>query len=243
MVEWGLLHLSPVYYGCGVPRGHGEPVPVVPGFMGSDTYLVELFLWLGRIGYEPHFSGIDLNGDCPNATLDHLHAVIRRVHRESGQKVLLIGHSLGGMLVRAAALGRPEHVAGVISMGSPFHGEAEVHPIIPAMTSALQQLRHHRSMRNIQPSCLSGFCTCTFNQRMLAPDQYEMPHYAIYSKIDGVVQWENCTEEDSERNTEVEASHAGMAWHPEVYRALAFRLREALTTDPKRSACAAQALA
>ena len=54
--EWLVLHLSPVYYGFGVPRGHGEPVVVVPGFLGDDRYLTELYLWLRRIGYRPYFS-------------------------------------------------------------------------------------------------------------------------------------------------------------------------------------------
>ena len=35
MLEWIALRASRVYRGDGVPRGHGEPVIVVPGFLGS----------------------------------------------------------------------------------------------------------------------------------------------------------------------------------------------------------------
>lgn len=50
-----LLHSSPIYYGLGVPRGDGSAVVLVPGFLGTDTYLKQLHAWLGRIGYRPYF--------------------------------------------------------------------------------------------------------------------------------------------------------------------------------------------
>jgi len=43
--EWLALRSAPVYYGFGAPRGHGEPVVLLPGFMGNDMYLAELFFW------------------------------------------------------------------------------------------------------------------------------------------------------------------------------------------------------
>ena len=46
------------------PRGRGEPVVVVPGFLASDFSLTELFGWLARIGYRPFFSQIGRNADC-----------------------------------------------------------------------------------------------------------------------------------------------------------------------------------
>src|SRR5215211_2516209 len=36
----------PVYYGIGVPRGRGAPVLLLPGFLGSDAYLLLLHGWL-----------------------------------------------------------------------------------------------------------------------------------------------------------------------------------------------------
>jgi len=44
--EWLGLRASPVYYGLGVPRGKGQAVIVIPGFLGSDLYLRELHGWL-----------------------------------------------------------------------------------------------------------------------------------------------------------------------------------------------------
>ena len=61
-----LLHASPVYYGLGVPRGAGSGVIVIPGFLGTDLYLTQLYSWLGRVGYQPYLSGIGVNAECPN---------------------------------------------------------------------------------------------------------------------------------------------------------------------------------
>ena len=47
-VDWVKLRASRVYYGIGVPKGDKSAVILVPGFMGYDYYMVELFAWLWR---------------------------------------------------------------------------------------------------------------------------------------------------------------------------------------------------
>ena len=92
-----LLHATPVYYGFGVPRGDGSGVVIIPGFLGTDLYLTELHAWLARIGYRPYFSGIGINAECPNLLIQrHLNETIERALAETGRKIHLIGHSLGG---------------------------------------------------------------------------------------------------------------------------------------------------
>ena len=118
-----LLHSSPVYYGLGIPHGDGAGVVVVPGFLGTDTYLKRLHSWLGRIGYRPYFSGIGLNAECPNLLIQHrLNENITKALRETGRKIHLIGHSLGGIIARSIANQRPDEIASVITLGSPFRG-------------------------------------------------------------------------------------------------------------------------
>ena len=67
-----ILHATPVYYGFGVPRGDGSGVVLVPGFLGTDLYLMEFHAWLRRIGYRPYFSGIGVNAECPNLLIQRL---------------------------------------------------------------------------------------------------------------------------------------------------------------------------
>src|SRR5271166_5981682 len=98
------LHATPVYYGFGVPRGDGSAVVIIPGFLGTDLYLTELFAWLRRIGYRPYFSGIGVNAECPNLLIQRrLTQTIDTALAESGRKIHLIGHSLGGVIARSVA--------------------------------------------------------------------------------------------------------------------------------------------
>lgn len=229
-LDWLSLRTSGVYWGAGVPHGEGEPVVVVPGFLATDVSMMELFWWLARIGYRPHFSDIGRNADCPDFIATKLLATIQRVHGETGQRVRLIGHSLGGLLSRSIALGFPEDVSCVISMGSPFRETAPAHPALIAATEALRGPAGKHVARNLKPSCFSGECNCSFGRSMASSGEYEVAHYAVYSKRDGVVEWEKCIEEDPSLNDEVSCTHLGMAFHPGVYRVLARRLRQVLAS-------------
>src|SRR3989304_10137567 len=106
-IDWLSLRASAVYRGIGVPRGDNSAVVVIPGFMGSDQYLGDLFSWLRRIGYQPYMSGIGRNAECPNVLAERLLETVERVYGETGGKGHLIGHSLGGVLARGAAPRRP----------------------------------------------------------------------------------------------------------------------------------------
>ena len=227
-LDWFALRASPVYYGYGVAQGRGEPVVVVPGFLASDASMFELYGWLGRIGYRPYFSDIGRNADCPNHIATLLLDTIGRVYVETGQRVKVIGHSLGGMLARSIALDNPEIVERVISLGSPFRDSARTHPSLMAATEALRRNGSSSVAQNMRPSCFSGQCSCAFGRNMSKPETYRVGHFAIYSRYDGVVDWRSCMEEDAELNDEVNCTHIGMAFHPGVYRVLARRLTEEL---------------
>ena len=128
--EWVRLRLSPVYYGHGIPHGKGEPVVVVPGFMGTDLSLMELYWWLARIGYRPYYSGLGLNVDCPDSSTDLVLGTVRRAEEETGERVRLIGHSLGALIARSVAFDHPDEVELLISLAAPFNEIAYVHPVL-----------------------------------------------------------------------------------------------------------------
>ncbi|WP_322796912.1 esterase/lipase family protein [Tepidiforma sp.] len=226
-LEWLALRASPVYWGFGVPRGRGEPVVVVPGFLASDLSLVELYWWLGRIGYRPYFSNIGRNADCPDYVARKLLETVRRARQETGQRVRLVGHSLGGMLSRSVALDHPDEVAMVITLGSPFRDAVRAHPALISAAALLRERSGSLVAPNVGPACFSGHCTCGFVRNMLAPGRWEVARVAVYSRRDGVVDWQSCVEEDPALNVEVHCSHLGMVVHPQVYRVVAERLREA----------------
>src|ERR1019366_9208955 len=114
-IEMVSLRLSPVYWGFGIPRGDGSAVVVIPAFLLTDFYLAELRSFINRIGYKAYFSEIGRNAEGPNLMIPHtLTATIEKAYKETGRKVHLVGHSLGGVIARAAAFQMPHRVASVI---------------------------------------------------------------------------------------------------------------------------------
>src|SRR5215831_16728408 len=94
-VEMVFLRVSPVFWGYGIPHGDGSGVVLVPGFLGSDFYLTQLRSWLRRIGYDPRYSGIGMNAECPNLLIRlRLNTAIQEAYKSTHRKIHLIGHSL-----------------------------------------------------------------------------------------------------------------------------------------------------
>lgn len=223
-LDWMALHASPVFYGLGVPRGDKSAVIVVPGFLATDHYLWTMNLWLRRLGYTAYMSHIGWNAECLNVLTERLSETIEKAYVETGRKVHLIGHSLGGVLSRSIALRRAEQVASIITLGSPIRG-VRSHPLVLGRADDVRNLLL-RKRREEWPDCYTGYCTCAAVTAMTKPDA-EAPvlrRTAIYTKTDGVVDWRACTNEDSATNFEVTGTHLGLAFNPDVYRLIAQRL-------------------
>lgn len=219
-----LLHATPVYYGFGVPPGDGSAVVIIPGFLGTDLYLTELHGWLERIGYRPYFSGIGINAECPNLLMErHLSDTVQKALKETGKKIHLIGHSLGGVLARALAGQRPRDVASVITLASPFRGTVLHRTILHAAEAIrLQIQREHGS--TVLPGCYTGKCTCNFINFLRREVPRSMLQTAIYTRHDGVVDWRYCVTRNRNVDFEVPGTHIGMAFNAAAYAIMADRL-------------------
>ena len=231
-MDWFSLRLSPVYYGLGVPRGNGAPVVVIPGFLGSDNYLIEMYYWLRRIGYKPYYSRIGRNSECPDVLRDRLFETMDTAFEETGRKLHLIGHSLGGLLARSAAAQRPEQVAQVICLAAPFR-DLKVHPMVLAAAGFIRQRIHNQRERESSPKreCYTGGCTCGFASSLRNEMPGSVQRAAIYTETDGVVDWKSCLEEDTSLNIRVDGTHAGLAFNPQVYRQVARLLASTARTS------------
>ena len=219
-----LLHVAPVYYGFGVPHGAGSAVVIIPGFLGTDLYLTEIHGWLARIGYRPYFSGIGINADCPNLLIQRrLNETIERALTETGRKIHLIGHSLGGVIARSVAGQRPKDVASVITLASPFRGALTSRTILHAAEAVrLRIIQEHG--RGVLPQCYTGRCTCNFLDSLRREVPESMVQTAIYTRHDGIVDWRYCMTRDPEIDFEVLGTHVGMAFNPMAYGVVAQRL-------------------
>jgi triacylglycerol lipase len=223
-LEWAALRVSPVYYGLGVPRGDRSAVISVPGFMGTDLYLQELHWWLRRVGYRSYLSDIGRNADCLDLLVDRLSSTIQKAHEETGKMVHLIGHSLGGILALSAASLRPDVVASVITLGSPFRG-IRSHPMVLKAAEVVRE-RIKSARGRTRPACYTGHCDCDAVNALQAPCPRPIPHTAVYTKSDGVVDWRVCINEDPAKNYEVSGTHVGLVFNPSVYQLIATRLAQ-----------------
>jgi triacylglycerol lipase len=224
-LDWIALHAAPVFYGLGIPRGDRSAVISVPGFMGTDLYLQELHCWLGRIGYRSYLSDIGRNADCLDLLVDRLLKTIQKAHDETHGLVHLIGHSLGGVLALSAASLRPDIVASVITLGAPFRG-IRSHPVVLEMTKVVRdRIRAARSDLS-KPACFTGYCDCNAVAALQIPCPRTIPHTAVYTKTDGVVDWRVCVNDDPASNVEVRSTHIGLVFNPWVYELIATRLAQ-----------------
>lgn len=217
-LDWAALRLSPVYYGVGVPRGDGSPVVLVPGFLGTDAYLAEMFFWLQRIGYHPYMSHIGVNAECPGTLAGRLLKTVRRAHAETGKTVRVVGHSLGGIMGRRVCLDYPELATQLITLGAPLQA-VRAHPAIVASATLL-----HTTLKlttNTHGDCLTEGCACGFVHDIGKPLDSRVDHAAIYTEGDGVVDWHAARAYDSDLNHEVGGTHIGLVFNPRAYRVIA----------------------
>ncbi len=223
-VEMAFLRISPVFWGYGVPHGDGSAVVVIPGFLGTDRYLDQLRSWLRRIGYRPYNSGIPFNAECPNLLMrQHMNDAIQAAYRSTGRKVHLIGHSLGGVMARAAARQMPDRIASVITLAAPIRGVAAHGAVV--RTAELVRLQIlERNGQDVLPNCYTGACTCAFLESLKTNLPKRVRQTAIYTKTDGILDWRVCRTGDPAVDFEVSATHIGLAFSPLVYSLVAERL-------------------
>ena len=198
-----------------LPTGDGHAVMTLPGFLASDRSMRTVRRYLRNWEYDAHRwemgrnLGLSLERDI-EALLDRR---LQEIHERSGEKVSLIGWSLGGMLARELARRNPERVRSVITLGSPL-GD-------PKATNAWRLFEAVSGIKidneHIQRRV-----------RKLREPIHDIPTTAIYSTSDAVVSSEiaKLPPGDQVENIGVAASHFGMGFNPAVFFAIADRLRQ-----------------
>lgn len=103
--------------------GGGRAALVIPGLTTGDISTTLLRRTLAARGFKPEGwrQGLNLGADAKK--LARLEARIEELQQASGQKVLLIGWSLGGLYARVLATRHPEAVEMVVTVASPIAGD------------------------------------------------------------------------------------------------------------------------
>jgi pimeloyl-ACP methyl ester carboxylesterase len=206
----------------GLPRGDGSSVLLIPGYLGGDRSLAPLAAWLGRLGYAPERAAIT-NVNCVTRTIEKLIPRLQTITEAQGDRAIVVGYSLGGVVARLLATRHPELVRGVVTLGAPLQDVSAVHPIVCVNVRLLSVLGDLGVPGLLTRRCLSGAC-CAESRRLLrGPLPKGVEFVSLYSRSDGIVDWRACLAPGA-AHVEVNSSHIGMPVNAAVYRALAERL-------------------
>ena len=223
-IEVLLLHAAPVYYGIGVPRGDDSGVVIIPGFLGSDIYLVEMYAWLRRIGYRPYYSGhraerrvsqpldpqpLEPDDRTSSPRDGPQDPPARPQSRRPARPVGGRRRAVPGGLGDHARLALPRHRTSPQSeTGGRIGPKAD-----PADTGQL-----------CPPDCYTAQCTCSFLSSLRRDFPESIAETAIYTRLDGFVDWRYCITGDPDKDFDVSGTHIGLAFNPVVYGIIADRL-------------------
>lgn len=184
--------------------GRDHTVVLFPGLGTDGLTLWPLRRHLERSGFRAMDWGQGLNigprGDVDvwlEQLAEALHARVAPAH-----EVSFVGWSLGGFYARELAKRWHDRVQHVITIGTPFNGSVD-----DTNVGWLFRLLNGRRPPN----------EAALRERLAEPPP--VPTVSLYSRRDGVVAWQACTHARRwplARDIEVQASHMGMGWAPEV---------------------------
>jgi pimeloyl-ACP methyl ester carboxylesterase len=236
-LEWAALLRSDVIRGEGLPEGNGRGVLLVPGFLAGDGSLATMTNWLRGAGWRTKSAGMRANVNCSAAACDRIEERLEALAGATGDRVVVIGQSRGGIFARALGAGRPDLVAGVVTLGSPVRSQLAVHPLVLAQIGMVGMVGAFAGSHALSWRCLRGECCERFRAALRDPFPTDVGFVSLYSRSDGVVDWRACLDPDAEC-VEVGASHIGMSLNVEAYRAVARALQDFAVRDerPARAA-------
>ena len=192
-------------------EGDGHPVMILPGFMTTKTSTTMLRDFIDKSGYTVYDWGMGRNLGKVEY-MDALIASVEKMYARHGQKVSLIGWSLGGIFAREIAKARPDLIRQVITLGTPFRDITQPNNISWLYTL----ISGGKDVRDTDLVILNNL-----------PRPAPVPTTAIYSKEDGIVPWRACLEDEDalHQNVQVHGSHIGLGVNQSVLWLIADRLK------------------
>lgn len=187
--------------------GHTERpgvVVLIPGWKAPQMSMTPLRRYLCSRGHDARHWGLGTNrGSAEDDVLTMIPRVQRLAHA-TGQRVSLVGWSLGGVIAREIARERPEVVEQVVHYGTPVVGG-------PTFTLGAPTWGEQECAR---------MAAITADREAAKP--LRVPVTAIFSRADRVVSWPACIDRNSPHieHVEVGSSHSGMGLDPDVWAAV-----------------------
>ncbi|KFN43469.1 esterase/lipase family protein [Arenimonas oryziterrae] len=209
MFEWASFALAWPWL-KNAPRGDGHPVLVLPGLVAGDHSTWPLRRFLSQLGYAASPWEQGPNFGPRDHIIKGLVDKVRFLQDKHGQKVSLVGWSLGGAMANALALRMPDRIRQVVTLGSPLTGH-------PKGTNVWRIFELVSGFRHDDPRLME-----------LVDGKPSVPTTSIMSKTDGIVNWRMSLAQETRiaENIEVSATHLGMGANPAVLWAIADRLAQ-----------------
>jgi pimeloyl-ACP methyl ester carboxylesterase len=204
-----------------------KSILLIPGFMAGDATLYPFANWLRTRGHQVFFSGMLANTDCPRRAVDRLSGILKDLAAKTGGKIVIIGHSLGGIYARELSRRHLDLVDQVILMGAPVRDPRKHANPFVKMLATLTFNMHESGCH-----CPGDISTvCGINGDTPPPGIHET---IIYSKSDGVVDWASCIETGPEvEAVEVHSTHIGIPYNLDTLRIIRERIEN---SGPTREA-------
>jgi len=205
-----------------------QAILLIPGFMAGDVTLYPFANWLRSKGHQVFFSGLLANADCPRRALQRLEGILQTQFDRHREKIVVIGHSLGGIYARELARRMPQCIEQTILLGSPVQSPGlHSHPFVKMLASLT--MRVHEGTRGC--ACQMDNI-CGVHSDTPPPD---VPESLIFSKSDGIVNWISCVESGPNVQAfEVDSTHMGLPYSLDtlrvVHHLLESRIEEQDTT-------------
>lgn len=177
----------------------GPKLMVIPGFVANDRTTLGLQRALAGAGYRVAGWGMGMNLGVKADTLDRL--AERVAAFAGGERIILVGWSLGGVFARELAKERPELVSKVITLGSPFSGDP----------------RGNNVWRLYE--WIAGHPVDDPPIDTILAEKPPVPTLALWSRRDGIVAvaCARGAEGESDRRIELDCSHMGFAVSGRAY--------------------------
>lgn len=184
--------------------GDNRPVLLLPGFMASDHRMGLLRDTLEMAGYRAHGWAMGRNFGATADICERIDARVAEITADCGEAVTLVGWSLGGLFAREYAKVASDKVRAVITLGTPFSGNARANRVWP-----IYQMVAGHSVDAPPFPCI----------RHVKPP---VPTVALWSRRDGVIAPDCAAGKPGERDraVEVDCTHMGFTTSPEGIRAV-----------------------
>ena len=175
---------------------------VIPGFLFSDPMTTIFRNKLSEIGHYTYGWRNGTNIGVREKDIQVQMDLIKELYEKHNKKVTLIGYSLGGVYAKELAFLCKDMVDEVITMGSPINDYSGSCSSITTLYQFLNKPLDHDALEELEKAFFSN--VRNFDDIKIT---------SIYSKSDGIVQWQAShieNESENSRNIEVGGAHLGL---------------------------------